>query len=102
MTRNPSTTVGGGVNDDSTASLAPKCLSEEEVLRPVSRTVNSDDWPIFLLKDAVVYGKDDKTPANLLNAELEGPFTIRGKLVVDRDYHHLRKQPPAIVYHDMG
>lgn len=72
-------------------SHAPKILSEGEVLQPVSRTIKSDDWPIYLLKDAIVYGKDDESPANLLHAEFEGPFSIRGKLVVDRDYQHLRE-----------
>ncbi|KFY87145.1 hypothetical protein V500_07161 [Pseudogymnoascus sp. VKM F-4518 (FW-2643)] len=76
--------------DAASQSHSPKCLSEGEVLQPVPKTVGSDDWPIYLLKDAVVYGKDGETPANLLHTELEGPFSIRGKLVVDRDYHHFR------------
>ncbi|OBT61111.1 hypothetical protein VE03_10838 [Pseudogymnoascus sp. 23342-1-I1] len=76
--------------DVASQSRSPKCLSEGEVLQPVSKAVGSDDWPIYLLKDAVVYGKDGETPANLLHTELEGPFSIRGRLVVDRDYHHLQ------------
>ncbi|KFY77935.1 hypothetical protein V499_02804 [Pseudogymnoascus sp. VKM F-103] len=76
--------------DAASQSRSTKCLSEEEVLQPVSKTIGSDDWPIYLLQDAVVYGKDGETLANLLHTELEGPFSIRGKLVVDRDYHHFR------------
>ncbi|KFY48696.1 hypothetical protein V495_01115 [Pseudogymnoascus sp. VKM F-4514 (FW-929)] len=77
-------------SDAASQSRSPKCLSESEVLQPVSHTVGSDDWPIYLLKDAVVYGKDGESLANLLHTELEGPFSIRGKLVVDREYQHLR------------
>lgn len=77
--------------DAASQSSSPKCLSEEEVLQPVSNKIGSDDWPIYLLKDAVVYGKDGETPANLLHTELEGPFSIRGKLVVDREYQQFRE-----------
>ncbi|OBT83926.1 hypothetical protein VE02_06860 [Pseudogymnoascus sp. 03VT05] len=76
--------------DAASQSPPPKCISEEEVLKPVSKAIGSDDWPIYLLKDAVVYGKDGETTANLLHTELEGPFSIRGKLLVDREYHHFR------------
>lgn len=73
-------------------SQTMRLLSEEEVLQPAPWGISTDDWPIYLLKDAVVYSKDGKTPANLLHAELEGPFSIHGKLEVDKEHNHLRKQ----------
>lgn len=93
--------------DAASQSRSTKCLSEEEVLQPVSKTIGSDDWPIYLLQDAVVYGKDGETLANLLHTELEGPFSIRGKLVVDRDYHHFREYRihmciPTLAYYFAG
>lgn len=44
-----------------------------------------NDWPIFLLESATVYTRDGTALANLLNTELQGPFVVRGKLVVERD-----------------
>jgi len=97
MARKAATTVASD-NDASSQSQSQsqsqtaRLLSEEEVLQPAPWGISTDDWPIYLLKDAVVYSKDGKTPANLLHAELEGPFSIHGKLEVDREHGHLRKQ----------
>ncbi len=71
-------------------SKSISCLFEEEVLQPVSKTIHPDNWPCFVLNGAVVYGKDGVTPANLLHAELESPFIVRGKLEVDKEFRHLR------------
>lgn len=60
-------------------------LQETLVLKSTKST-DSDEWPCFVLKDAVVYrnGNDGQlVPANVCNVDLEGPFVIRGKLDVD-------------------
>ncbi len=67
------------------------CLNEKAVLYPVSKAIHPDDWPCFVLERAVVYGKDGKTLVSLLDAELEGPLTVRGRLEVDKDFRHLRE-----------
>jgi hypothetical protein len=72
-------------------SRTTPCLNEEDVLLPVSPKIHPDNWPCFVLNDVVVYGKDGKTPASLLHAELEGPLVIRGKLEVDKEFRHLRE-----------
>jgi hypothetical protein len=64
-------------------------LTEEDVLQSTSKELDPDNWPCFVLREAVVYGKDGRTPANLLHAELEGPLTVRGILEVDKDFRHL-------------
>lgn len=62
-------------------------LQETSVLKSTKSTY-SDDWPIFELKDAVVYRKSKDGQlviANVCNVDLEGPFVIRGKLDIDLD-----------------
>lgn len=62
-------------------------LQETSVLKSTKSTY-SDDWPIFELKDAVVYRKSKDGQlviANVCNVDLEGPFVIRGKLDIDVD-----------------
>lgn len=75
--------ASSAVSNDAGASSPPRVLSEEEVLQSAPRVDNTDDWPIYLLTNAVVYGKDPETPVNLLHAELDGPFTVRGQLRVE-------------------
>lgn len=51
-----------------------------------TKSTDSDAWPIFELKDAVVYRKSKDGQlviANVCNVDLEGPFVIRGKLDID-------------------
>lgn len=58
---------------------------ESSVLKP-TKTLESDEWPCFVLKDAVVYRKtaDGQLEiANVCNVDLEGPFIVRGKLDAD-------------------
>lgn len=74
------------------ANRMVKCLNEQLVLKPASKDLHPDDWPIFVLNDAVVLSKSGKTFANLLQAELEGPFIVRGRLEVDKDFRHLCKR----------
>jgi hypothetical protein len=64
-------------------------LTEEDVLQSAPKDLDPDNWPCFVLKEAVVYGKDGRTPTNLLDAELEGPLCVRGKLEVDKEFRHL-------------
>jgi hypothetical protein len=66
--------------------------NEEEVLQPVSVETHPDDWPCFVLEDAVVYKKDGLLLGNLLHAETDGPLIVRGSLEVDKDFRDLREQ----------
>ncbi|KAI0157688.1 hypothetical protein GGR57DRAFT_460651 [Xylariaceae sp. FL1272] len=57
---------------------------ETAILKPAPATQHFDDWPCFTLTDAAVYHRNG-TFANQLNAELEGPFIVRGILKTDKD-----------------
>lgn len=59
-------------------------MQEQQVIRPPAAGVPANDRPCFLLTEAVVYNKHGQM-ANLLHAELEGPFMIRGIMVVEPD-----------------
>lgn len=61
-----------------------KYMQEQQVIRPPAPGVPANDRPCFLLTEAIVYNKDGQM-ANLLHAELEGPFMIRGIMVVEPD-----------------
>lgn len=56
---------------------------ESQIIQAASGA-NLDDWPCFLLTEAAVYDKHGRM-ANLLHVDLEGPFMIRGNLVVEPD-----------------
>lgn len=73
-------------DDAATRSMAGKFVDETRVLKPVRNAAvgNSDNWPIFKLKECVVYKSDRKTIVSLLEAELEGPFIVRGLLQIDK------------------
>ena len=62
---------------------------ETSILKPVSLSTHSDDWPCFLLSDATVHHRDG-TMANQLNVDLEGPFIIRGRLELEKDNERYR------------
>jgi len=73
-----------------------KCLKEKTVFRSISESSNEDDYPIFTLRNVVVYKQDGTTYGNLLNAELEGPFLVRGALDIsdnDKDLFAFRRSP---------
>ncbi|KAK7953366.1 hypothetical protein PG988_014060 [Apiospora saccharicola] len=53
----------------------------------------SDNWPCFLLEDAVVYDSRGET-ASVLHVDFEGPYVIRGRLNIEQDQNIYRK--PAI------
>ena len=78
--------------DDGAGNSKPEWLwNEEEVLQPVSVETHLDDWPCFVLKDAVVFKKDSLLLGNLLHAETDGPLIVRGSLEVDKDFRGLRE-----------
>ncbi|KAK8031740.1 hypothetical protein PG990_001474 [Apiospora arundinis] len=51
-----------------------------------STVATSENWPCFLLEDATVYNTRGDI-ANLLHADSEGPFVIRGRLSIEQDQH---------------
>ncbi|KAI1853635.1 hypothetical protein JX266_001619 [Neoarthrinium moseri] len=61
---------------------------ETQVIRPAPANVHPNDWPLFLLTEAAVYNRHGQL-ANLLEADLEGPFMIRGLLAVESDQSKL-------------
>lgn len=58
---------------------------ESDVLYPVDKRLPDNDWPTFALYNATVYDKHFSGIQNLLMVEKEGPFPIRGRMVVDFD-----------------
>ena len=59
-----------------------------------TETTDSDNWPVFLLKDAVVYRKSKDgqlSIANVCNVDTEGPFLVRGQLDIDLSDFDQRK-----------
>lgn len=55
------------------------------MLYPVDKRLSDNDWPTFALYDATVYDKHFSGLKNLLMVEKEGPFPIRGRMLVDFD-----------------
>lgn len=73
-------------------ALRPK--KESALLKPVSKDTDDDEWPCFVLKDAVIYQKDGVRIANPLLVDIEGPFIVRGHLDIDEeDLEPLRMFP---------
>lgn len=73
-----------------------ECFDEDDVLLPISGQSHPDDWPCFVLQDAVVLDKAGNH-ANLLNAEISGPLFVRGRLEADKELKHLRMFYPYIL-----
>ncbi|KAK3326319.1 hypothetical protein B0H66DRAFT_617285 [Apodospora peruviana] len=63
--------------------LHHRYLKETNVLKPTSPNTPDNEWPCYVLTDAMVYRSDCKTPANPLHVHLEGPMVIRGTLQID-------------------
>ncbi|KAI0552156.1 hypothetical protein F4679DRAFT_592658 [Xylaria curta] len=57
---------------------------EASILKPVSPSTHTDNWPCFLLSNATVH-RHDGSLANQLEVDLEGPFIIRGRLELEKD-----------------
>jgi hypothetical protein len=62
-----------------------KYIPERAALKSVTKNSDPDDWPCYVLEDTTIYLKDGKTVGNLLHAELQSSFVVRGRLVVDGD-----------------
>lgn len=58
-------------------------LKESSVVRSVPKDLPSDSWPSFELRDAVVYDKEGKVLENALNVGAQGPYIVRGLLIID-------------------
>lgn len=76
--RRPSTS---SVESADTSRISWK--QESSVVKSVPKTLSSDDWPIFELRDAVVLNKDGKSFENALDVVTKGPFIVRGYLAID-------------------
>ncbi|KAI0205110.1 hypothetical protein F4808DRAFT_410542 [Astrocystis sublimbata] len=57
---------------------------EASVLKPVSPSAHTDDWPCFLLSNATVHFPDGNM-ANQLEVDVLGPYVVRGKLELEKD-----------------
>jgi hypothetical protein len=63
---------------------AIRYVPETTALKTVEgKLFNDPDLPIYLLEDAAIYKKDGSF-GNLLNAELDGNCTVRGRLAVEK------------------
>lgn len=58
---------------------------EDEVLKPIGQGANQDDYPIYLLEDVTIYSADGKSLGNLLEVDLKGKLSIRGRLVISEE-----------------
>lgn len=56
---------------------------EATVLHTLPPDTHEDEWPTFELKDAVVYNKDGVQMKNALDVLLEGPFVMRGRMILE-------------------
>lgn len=71
-----------------------KWTKESAVLKKVSPNSDSNEWPCFVLSDAVAYHKDGRRIANILKVDLNGSFILRGKLEIDeKDQLKYRESP---------
>ncbi|OAA37725.1 hypothetical protein BBO_07433 [Beauveria brongniartii RCEF 3172] len=66
-----------------------KWRQEASILRSVPKSVPSDNWPIFQLRDAIVLNRDGSTVENALHIVPNGPFIVRGYLHYTREEKHL-------------
>ncbi|CAK7220617.1 hypothetical protein SCUCBS95973_004219 [Sporothrix curviconia] len=78
----------------------PRCQPESAILKPKDPTALEDDWPIFMLNDAIVYRSDGVTMANAVLVAKEGPCIVRGRLEVDdkEDLQYLVKPSVRTAY----
>ncbi|KAI1745933.1 hypothetical protein F4680DRAFT_399739 [Xylaria scruposa] len=79
--RAASTSASTAVPDDHDSVRHYK---EASILKPVSPSTHTDNWPCFLLSNATVH-RHDGSLANQLEVDLEGPFIIRGRLELEKD-----------------
>ena len=60
---------------------------ERVALKAIAKTIDPDDWPCYVLEDTTIYLKGGGTIGNLLHADFEGSYVVRGRLVVDEEWH---------------
>ena len=71
-------------DEEPSKTHAPRAIiAEIDLLKPLPTIIN-DDSPQFSLTDATVLAQDGSRLVNLLHAELEGPFRIRGTLYLNK------------------
>lgn len=85
------------VEEDEGHRRSIRHITEADALKPIGKNVYLDDYPCFVLEDAVIYLKDKKTIGNLLNTELRGACVIRGRLVVEDELRSRRKYPDHLI-----
>lgn len=69
-----------------TVDQDPSSWTEElKVLKPYKPGILDNDWPMFILDDAVIYEKGGKTLGNPLLVHKVGPMVIRGTLEVTEE-----------------
>lgn len=89
------------VDGEEASPITPtKCRKEDKVFKPVSLDVQEDYWASFLVSDATIYKADGKTIGNLLTAESEGPYIIRGSLLISSDDDDIRHRTYGSVRHN--
>lgn len=65
---------------------------ETSILKSVPKLSDNDYWPIFELKDAVVFNKDGQTMENALSVGSRGPFIVRGTVIIDDEAQKIRRE----------
>ncbi|KAF4585738.1 defective in methylation-7 protein [Ophiocordyceps camponoti-floridani] len=68
---------------DSVDESQVRWRQEASIVRTVAKDLAADEWPVFELRDAVVFNRDGETLENALHVALRGPFMIRGHLIID-------------------
>lgn len=94
MARGRPASVARSDNASAHGAASLEYIDEKLVLRPVVVDADPDGYPCFELRDAIVYSRNGKRMANLLVAELEGPFTIQGTLRLNKTHKALRMYTP--------
>lgn len=79
-----SISVPSATDEEPSKTHTPRAIiAEIDLLKPLGIIIN-DDSPQFSLNDATVLAQDGNRLVNLLHAELEGPFRIRGTLYLNK------------------
>lgn len=63
-------------------------------MRMPDNNLSEQDWQSFELTDALILNKDGKTIENALDVILNGPFIVRGRLMVETDEQRTQRKPP--------
>jgi hypothetical protein len=69
------------------SSRGPVLHRYRDVLKPLSvaQAKDEDNWPCFLLEDAIIYLSDGKTMASVLDVITKGPCIVVGRLEFEDD-----------------